>query len=635
MKEEITQQLGNYRLVRLLGKGAFAEVYLAEHINRGARVALKALRMYLPDERTHLVRQQAQALARLSHPNILSLIDAGLQFRQPYLVMEYAPGGTLRQRHFQGERLGIPTIHNYVRQITQGLYYAHEHGLAHGNLKPENILLDAHGKLVVSDFSIPALTYGAQTGAIGSLAYMSPEQIRGEVHASSDQYALGILIYEWLCGELPFQGTATEIAKQQISSPPPPIREKLPNLHPMLARVIHMALAKEDALRFESIQAFSEAFEQAIITHNANFTGMLAAVRPQSSATQLEQMVEKQDPKESRKRSRRALIAGLVGLGVFGVAGTGITSLIFTQQRSQGRVRLTYRGHNAGVLSFAWSSDGARIISGGEDHTAQVWNVADGRTIYTYRDQPEYLIKCTIWSPDNKRVACASNDQTVRVWNAVDGDNLYTFSGHSGPVNSVSWSPNGARIASASDDHSVQVWSPAQVGSVYSYLKHTQPVTDIAWSSDSKLIASCSADQTVRVWNSNNGNEVSSYNKHKAKLYTVAWSPDGQRIASAGADHTVRVWNVADGKDVAIYTGHTGAIYDIAWSPDGQRIVSGSADHTAQIWNAANGTLDYIYQGHYGTVNSVAWSHDGMWIATAGDDHTVQIWDAGGIFHFG
>src|SRR6266852_1911003 len=267
MAERIGQRLGNYRLVRLLGTGGFAEVYLGEHIYLKSQAAIKVLYTHLAHEEVAGFLSEAQTLVRLIHPHIVRLLDFGVQGNTPFLVMDYAPNGTLRQCYPKGERLPLATIVGYVKQVADALQYAHDEKLIHRDIKPENMLLGRRNEVVLSDFGIAVVAqssrYDRTQDAGGTIAYMAPEQIQAHPRPASDQYALGVVVYEWLSGERPFRGSFTEIAAKHTMMPPPSLRGKIPTISPELEQVVMAALAKDPRQRFASVQGFAAALEQA------------------------------------------------------------------------------------------------------------------------------------------------------------------------------------------------------------------------------------------------------------------------------------------------------------------------------------------------------------------------------------
>ncbi|MDQ2905513.1 MAG: serine/threonine protein kinase [Chloroflexota bacterium] len=282
MIDRIGRQLGNYRLERRIARGAFGDVYLGEHIHLDTRAAIKLLNTQIGDEDIERFRNEARMIVRLVHPNIVRVLEFGVEDETPFLIMEYALGGTLRQRYLSGVQVPLPAIVSYVKQVGDALQYAHDRRLIHRDIKPENMLIGARDEILLSDFGIATVAqssrYQGTQDIAGTIGYMAPEQIQAHPRAASDQYALGIVVYEWLSGERPFQGSFTEVAVKHVTVPPPSLREKRPDLSPDVEHVVMTALAKVPGERFGSVQAFVRAFEQA------SNEGLETAVSLQSSS---------------------------------------------------------------------------------------------------------------------------------------------------------------------------------------------------------------------------------------------------------------------------------------------------------------------------------------------------------------
>src|SRR5581483_1594399 len=265
--DRVGHQLGNYRLIHLLGQGGFAEVYLGRHIYLDTQAAIKVLHAQIAgQEEIEHFRVEARTIARLVHPHIVRVLDFGIEGTTPFLVVDYAPNGSLRKQYPRGTRLPIPTIVRYVNQMADALFYAHNQKVVHRDVKPENMLIGRQGELLLSDFGIALVaqstryqtTQGMQELA-GTIAYMAPEQIQAQAEPLSDQYSLAVVVYEWFTGTRPFQGTFAEVAIKHTLAPPPPLREKLPSLSPKIEEVIMKALAKDPRQRFPDIKAFATA----------------------------------------------------------------------------------------------------------------------------------------------------------------------------------------------------------------------------------------------------------------------------------------------------------------------------------------------------------------------------------------
>lgn len=267
MPDRHGQEIGSYRLLDLLGKGGFAEVYLGEHLHlQGRQAALKFLSK-IDTESINDFLEEARKISKLEHPHIVQVLDYGVQENTPYLVMSHAPGGSLRTHIPRGTRLPLATVLCYVQQVAQALQYVHDHKLIHRDVKPHNMLLGAKGDVLLSDFGIAVVarttSFEASQGMVGTIAYMAPEQSKGYPCYASDQYALGIVVYEWLTGNCPFHGTFFEVLAQHSNANPRPLRDIVPELPPAVEQVVLKALAKKPQDRFPSVQDFASALEAA------------------------------------------------------------------------------------------------------------------------------------------------------------------------------------------------------------------------------------------------------------------------------------------------------------------------------------------------------------------------------------
>ena len=267
MADRTGQQFGNYRLTRLLGQGGYAEVYLGQHLRLNQQAAIKVLHAHLTEIEAEHFQQEAQTISTLVHPSIIRVFDYDVQDGVPFLVMDYAPGGSLRQRYPKGAVVPLLQVVTYVKQVADALHYAHEQKFIHRDVKPENMLLGRREEVLLSDFGIATVAHSSGSlstqGAVGTLSYMAPEQIEGHPRAASDQYALGCVAYEWLCGNRPFDGSPTEVMVQQLSMPPTPIHEKVTTVPIEVEQVVLRVLAKDYKARFASVQDFATALEQA------------------------------------------------------------------------------------------------------------------------------------------------------------------------------------------------------------------------------------------------------------------------------------------------------------------------------------------------------------------------------------
>lgn len=265
--DRVGQNISNYRLARLIGHGGFADVYLGEHVYLKTLAAVKILHARANDAEQPDILNEARTIAQLEHPNIVRLFEFGVDDGYPFLIMSYAARGSLRNYYPKGSRLPAAQVIEYTQQIASALDYAHKNKLIHRDVKPENMLIGQNEQMLLSDFGLVmmAQTSRSQSSSdlAGTIAYMAPEQLRGRPRFASDQYALGVVVYEWLCGRRPFNGSFAEIASQQMMEAPPSLCEMEPGLAPEVEQVVLKALAKNPGDRFESVGEFARALRDA------------------------------------------------------------------------------------------------------------------------------------------------------------------------------------------------------------------------------------------------------------------------------------------------------------------------------------------------------------------------------------
>jgi len=274
--KNIGKQIGsNYRIVAELGRGGFGEVYKAQHIFFANRplVAIKLLRASLrsPKERDRFI-QEAQLLNALTHPHILPILDAGMHEEDlPYIVMEYASGGSLQDRLNQqpGQPLSIDEAITLLKHIGEALHYAHQQNIVHRDLKPDNILFNTKGEAVLADFGIAVILSSLRTkvvGDAGTPAYMAPEMFKGKVSIKSDQYALGCIAYELVTGRKPFEVEGVPIYAahyQHAHVKPTAPTQHNPEIPAHIEQAILKAMTKERTERYEDVAAFIAALQKS------------------------------------------------------------------------------------------------------------------------------------------------------------------------------------------------------------------------------------------------------------------------------------------------------------------------------------------------------------------------------------
>ena len=334
---------GRYLIESQLGSGGMADVYLATDQSLGRKVAIKILSdRYARDAGfVERFRREAAAAAGLRHPNIVTVYDRGEAMGTSYIAMEYLDGPTLKEEITRRAPLPEPEAINYATQALAALDAAHRQGVVHRDIKPHNMVLTDEGRLKVTDFGIARAANTQQMTEVGSIVgtaqYLSPEQARGlPVGPQSDIYSMGVVLYEMLCGDLPFTGdSAVDIAMKQVSDPPPPLHSRNRLVSPAMEQVVMRALAKDPALRFQSARQMAEELarvgrgqsassdtQQATRVIAADQTRVIPPLPPVEGATS----VLRPPPPPERPAPRRSALPWLL-------------VLVAAHPRGRGRVR--------------------------------------------------------------------------------------------------------------------------------------------------------------------------------------------------------------------------------------------------------------------------------------------------------
>src|SRR2546421_1536789 len=290
MKEYLVgQNAGNYLLSSLIGRGMLADVYLGMHMYQNTWAAIKVLHDHVDQQTLDGFLTGARHLSHLAHPHIIRLLEFGVEDRLPYLVMDYSPGGNLRQLHPPGIVVPLHTVVSYATAIASALQYAHDQHMLHRNLKPDNLLLGPKREVLLSDFWLALFTPSmdslqVQEGFDTLAYYMAPEQISGQPCPASDQYALAVMVYDWLSGSSPFAGTRAERSSQRLFAPPGLLHERHPEVPLAVEQVIFKAFSEDPALRYSDVLSFASAFEEASHTASPSSSSSAIPVRAANEA---------------------------------------------------------------------------------------------------------------------------------------------------------------------------------------------------------------------------------------------------------------------------------------------------------------------------------------------------------------
>jgi WD40 repeat protein/tetratricopeptide (TPR) repeat protein len=666
-------RLGRFELLHPVGAGTFGTVYRARDPGLDRVVAIKVPRAgNLVGADLDRFLREARSVAQLRHPSIVPVHEVGQEGGLPYLVSDFVEGVTLAdvltaRRPPPGESAGL------VAAVAEALQYAHERGVVHRDVKPSNILLGEDGTPHVMDFGLAKrdageITMTLEGQVLGTPAYMSPEQARGEGHrvdGRSDVYSLGVILYQMLTGELPFRGNTRMLLHQVLHDEPRPPRSLNDRVPRDLETVCLKALAKEPARRYASAGALAADLRRFL-------KGEAILARPVGRAEKL-----------ARWCRRNPVVAGLGGALAVALLGglAGVTwqwrlaAANYAEARDQRaqaveQQRLAEeRGEeNRRQLVRLQVANGARLLDDGDLTGALLWFAEALRL--DQGDPPReavhrirlgaILAQCPrlaqVWAPggevvvprfsaDGRHVTAVGGPRAaggvapVHVWDAETGRPISPAL-KEGPA---AWPPAvdfcGGRVVTVGAGGAARVWDLGTGEPVTPPVRHAGPVTAVAFSPDGRRVVSAARDGTARVWDAATGKAVAPELRPGAPVRSAVFTDDGRRVVTA-AGTTVRLWDAATGaplsralRDVEGDSGFP--TLSRAFSPDGRRALTYARDGAAVVVDTATGrpALPPLQlpssAAVQGRVSAGEFSPDGTRIVTVSPDaRAAQLWDA-------
>jgi tRNA A-37 threonylcarbamoyl transferase component Bud32 len=604
---EAATAVTGYEILGELGRGGMGVVYKARHVKLGRLVALKMILSGAHAGEGDLARfrMEAEAIARLQHPNIVQIYEIGEQDGRPFLALEFCGGGSLEKK-LGGGPLPPKEAARLAETLAQAMHAAHEAGVVHRDLKPANVLLTKDGTLKITDFGLAKkLDEAGQTasGAImGTPSYMAPEQAGGksaQIGPHTDVYALGTILYERLTGRPPFRAaTQLDTILQVVSDEPVPPGQLQPKTPRDLETICLKCLQKEPRKRYASAAALADDLRRFQ-------NGEPVRARPVGRLQ-----------RGWRWCRRNPVGAGLVAALLLGTAVATGLAVWALGERNRARLEKEEKDRQltrAEWLVYANQLALAQAALNEKDNKDRV-NEAGAYLIYAREDYRGWEYRY-LWKQ------CLTKGQAASVLN---------LNGHTLPVSSICFSPDGKRLASVSADRTVRVWD-ADTGHLVRTLLHMRPIAAIVFSPDGQRLASADGDQTVQTvhfWDVEKGQEVRAFEKREGTLvHHVTFSPDGKLLAAASADNkTVRVLDVETGQELFALKEHTSEVRALAFSPDGQRLARAWGD-AVRVVDAKTGQELLAPKGRPQKVSVLAFSPDGKRLAVAFDE--VWLWDVG------
>jgi eukaryotic-like serine/threonine-protein kinase len=560
-----------YEVLGVLGRGGMGVVYRAwqEGLNRLVAVKMVHAGAQANPKVLSRFRVEAEAVARLQHPNIVQVHEVGEHAGSPFLVLELVEGCSLA-KCLAGTPRPARQAAELLETLARTIHYAHRQGVVHRDLTPANVLLTADGQPKITDFGLAKLIIGGgdlrtQTGELlGTPSYMAPEQAASQhevIGAATDVYALGAILYELLTGRPPFKAESTlETLRQVVADEPVAPSRLRPKLPSDLETICVKCLHKEPSHRYASAEALADDLRRFL-------EGRPIKAR-RSSALE----------RGWRWCRRYPAVAALCGL-------TSTLLLTLTVVSVTAAVRIDKARRRADQTA----ADERLARQRAQDRLVRL-NVVTGNFQTNAGDHRSALLRyAEAWMLDQDEPSSEPIHRLRLACVLERSPRLEGICFHTSPVLEAHFDAKGARVLTRTEDGRAFLWDPYRSRPIAGPLPHDGKVLCAALSPDGTRVITTGTDGTARLWAAATGGPLGAPLRHPGVVRHADFSPDGQRLATACADGTVRFWTIPGGKLLEPAVRLDGEARFVGFSPDGRLVVTVDGRETARVWDAADG----------------------------------------------
>lgn len=648
------QQFGDFKILGKIAQGGMGVVYRARQESLNRLVALKLLAtgaVAAPDRYTRF-RTETEAVATITHPNIVPIYGVGEIDGQPYFVMKLIEGGSLSQRleeltpaflaksglvdrrEFQSRERRVVEI---MISICLAIQYTHERGILHRDLKPNNILLDEDGEPHITDFGLAKILekdsgLTESFAVMGTPGYMAPEQANGrssQTTTATDVYGLGAIFYELLCGEPPFkEATPLATMRRVTESEPEAVRRRCRQVDSDLETVCLKALSKEPRQRYASAQCMADD----LVRWSA---GKAVLARPISYAE-----------KSWRWTRRNPLASSLAALIFILLSVIGVGSLLLSWHVTQ-----LYRESEALVTGFQLdeveellSGDDSmtgiallgRILEHDSNHEVAATRLVSAlihRDLAILGREPlrhGAAIFDVKLSSNQKHVVALGTDGRLSVWRLGTTEaKRVELAGQPGRVSCFDINASGDRLVAGCASGDMVVWDLADGREVNAFpLLHDRPVLTITIGCEGQKVATGDQGGVVQVWQLADGTRLAEPLRHDGPVRSVVLNRFVDEVMVVSGRESVHVWDVEDGRRVAGPFRHIGQIRGARVDPLERRILTFGAGPKVVIWDIQENRPVTVNIEHKAPITDAGFSPDGRLVVTVGEDGYARVFDS-------